>query len=166
MSSSVMGETNMPTEAMIKLMAPDGYYSYLGIQKSAKGEVDEDVIKKNYRKLSLRHHPDKGGNADTFRVLNRAQKVLKTPKLREQYGTSIKTKMKSQCILFEASTLTKLQQTNADILGLDLDDDEEHTQDDDATDQNQPPTTSQGIVHEMASTTLTYVLQMGVRTSK
>ena len=78
----------MPTEAMIKLMAPDGYYSYLGIQKSAKGEVDEDVIKKNYRKLSLRHHPDKGGDADTFRVLNRAQKVLKTPKLREQYGTS------------------------------------------------------------------------------
>jgi curved DNA-binding protein CbpA len=71
-------------------------------------------------------------------LLNRAQKVLKSPKLRQQY----------------------------DILGLDLDDDEEHRNDDDTTPEGQDtPITSQGIVHDMASTALTTVLQMAVRTS-
>lgn len=74
----------------------------------------------------------------SFRLLNRAQKVLKTPKLRQQY----------------------------DILGLDLDDDDEHHGDDDATkDSGDQPTTSQGIVHDMASMVLTTILQLGVRTS-
>jgi len=124
-----------PSEGLVQLLAPDGYYAYLKIPK--KEIIDEDAIKKNYRKLSLKHHPDKpGGDAETFRVLNRAQKVLASPKLRQQY----------------------------DILGLDLDDDEdEHPA---ATETDEPPTTSQGIVHEIASMALTTVLQMGVRTRK
>jgi curved DNA-binding protein CbpA len=126
-----------PSEAMMQLLAPDGYYVYLGIPKGP--EVDEEVIKKNYRKLSLKHHPDKrGGDADTFRLLNRAQKVLAAPKLRQQY----------------------------DILGLDLDDDDENanTTSDSADDDQDQQTTSQGIVQEIASMALTTVLQMGVRT--
>jgi hypothetical protein len=123
----------------MQLLAPDGYYVYLGIPKgtSEKAEVDADAIKKNYRKLSLKHHPDKrGGDAQTFRVLNRAQKVLANPKLRQQY----------------------------DILGLDLDDDDEHQGSDDQQEGEDQPTTSQGIVHEIASMALTTILQMGVRT--
>ena len=125
---------------MMELMAPDGYYRYLGIPKREMG-VDEDVIKKNYRKLSLKHHPDRpNGDAGTFRMLNRAQKVLTSPKLREQY----------------------------DILGIDLDDDDddENRTGGNATDggDDQEQTTSQGIVHEIASMALTTVLQMGVRT--
>ena len=65
MSSSGSSESDKPSEAMMKLLAPDGYYAYLGIPKSATSEPDEDLIKKNYRKLSLKHHPDKGGDADT-----------------------------------------------------------------------------------------------------
>ena len=65
---------------------------------TAATEVDHDQVKKNYRRLSLRHHPDRpGGDVDTFRVLNRAKRVLTNPKLRKQY----------------------------DLLGLDLDDDDE-----------------------------------------
>jgi hypothetical protein len=74
----------------------------------------------------------------SFRLLNRAQKVLKTPKLRRQY----------------------------DILGVDLDDDEEHRDDDENAVGGDQPTTSQGIVHDMASMALTSVLQIGVRTSR
>ena len=133
-----------PSDAMIQLLSPDGYYKYLNIPKPSAtgiGEVDEDMIKKNYRKLSLKHHPDKkGGDAETFRVLKRAQTVLSNAKLRQQY----------------------------DILGLDLDDDEEHRQDGDddpkADPSNPAPTTSQGIVHEIAGMALTAVLHMGVRT--
>ena len=141
-----------PTDAMMELLAPDGYYTYLGISKT--GEVDPDVIKKNYRKLSLKHHPDKrGGDADTFRLLNRAQKVLTTPKLRQQY----------------------------DNLGLDLDDDDDQAMTSTANStteggsggsgnasstsgEDDEQTTSQGIVHEIASMALTTVLQLGVRT--
>lgn len=144
-SSSDASAMAPPTEAMMELMAPDGYYRYLGIPKGVDG-VDEDVIKKNYRKLSLKHHPDRpNGDASTFRVLNRAQKVLTSQKLRQQY----------------------------DILGIDLDDDDEHTATaatagsnngtDDSNDDTEQ-TTSQGIVHEIASMALTTVLQMGVRT--
>ena len=134
----------------MKLLAPDGYYQYLGIPKkpSTDGDknastVDLDMIKKNYRKLSLKHHPDKpGGDAETFRVLNRAHKVLSHTKLRQQY----------------------------DILGMDLDDDEhEHemsgggSKSDGNGDDNES-STSQGIVHEIASMALTSVLQLGVKT--
>lgn len=116
---------------MMQLLAPDGYYIYLGITKSET--LDDDLIKKNYRKLSLKHHPDRsGGDSETFRMLNRAQTVLTNSKLRQQY----------------------------DILGLDLDDDDNE----DKKDDPDQPTTSQGIVHEIASMALTSVLQMGVRT--
>lgn len=150
-----------PTQAMIVLLAPDGYYAYLGVPKpnnnataaattasgSDGGVVDLELVKKNYRKLSIKHHPDKpGGDADTFRMLKRAQMVLSNPKLRHQY----------------------------DILGLDLDDDDDlnhhHHQDeskdgaDGTGEDGDQQTTSQGIIHEIASMALTAVMQMGVRT--
>jgi preprotein translocase subunit Sec63 len=57
--SSSDGDSDKPSEAMMQLLAPDGYYHYLKIEKSADDKVDEDLIKKNYRKLSLKHHPGK-----------------------------------------------------------------------------------------------------------
>uniref|UniRef100_A0A7R9WYA4 J domain-containing protein n=1 Tax=Craspedostauros australis TaxID=1486917 RepID=A0A7R9WYA4_9STRA len=131
MSSS--SSSTPPTAAMIEMLAPDGYYDYLGIHKAS--EVDEDAVKKAYRKLSLKHHPDKpGGDGETFKVLGRAKKVLSNPKLRQQY----------------------------DVLGLDLDDDEDHKLDDANDDEEQPA--NQGIIHEIASLALTGVLQIGLRT--
>jgi hypothetical protein len=67
------------TSALYQLLSPDGYYTYLGLEKpvvkSATGfsfdhhqDVDKDddefsamieMIHKNYRKLSLKHHPDR-----------------------------------------------------------------------------------------------------------
>jgi DnaJ domain len=166
------------SDALLELLAPDGYYSYLGIRKpsinaalsSQSGNnstssddsstntsqtqkvFDEDIVKKNYRRLSLKHHPDKpGGDSDTFRLLNRAQRVLLNEKLRQQY----------------------------DILGIDLDDDEnapenQRSEDDNgkgggsssSSDSGDRPSTAQGIVHEIATTILTSIIQLGVRTCK
>lgn len=91
---------------------------------------------------------DTGGDAETFKVLARAYRVLLNPKLREQY----------------------------DILGIDLDDDAAHndngtpppdenghgTHDADASSSS----TAQGIVQEIASMALTSIIQLVVRTGE
>jgi DnaJ domain len=157
-SSSSINKKHVPTEAIMIMLAPDGYYTYLQVPKPSNNESNNyattsttlissetlDLIKKNYRKLSIKHHPDKpGGDVDTFRLLKRAQTVLSSPKLRQQY----------------------------DILGLDLDDDDDDDHEHhhgDTDDKNAEPqtTTSQGIVHEIASMALTAILQLCVRTGE
>jgi len=145
---------DIPSEAMLKILSPDGYYLYLGITKPKTTDsdstptLDEDQIKKNYRRLSLRHHPDRPtGDADTFRVLNRAQKVLLNSKLRQQY----------------------------DLLGLDLDDDEEEQDDDhdnndgDGGDQDggaeaKSSSSADSVMSQIASVTLASIFQVIVRT--
>ncbi|KAL7444720.1 hypothetical protein ACHAXM_010928 [Skeletonema potamos] len=98
-SSSSATVVALPSdEALELLLSPDGYYTYLGIPKpdphrssmnAANNEnstIDLDQVKKNYRRLSLKHHPDrKGGDEETFRTLNRAKIVLSSPKLRREY---------------------------------------------------------------------------------
>ena len=149
------------SEALSTLLSPDGYYTYLNIPKpdlpigpkypGAEPEdnaVDTDLLKKNYRKLSLKHHPDRnGGDPETFRVLTRAKIVLSSPKLRREY----------------------------DLVGLDLDDAEEegehhHDVDADGEDKKKQQnsgesgTKTETVMGHLASATLAGILQMVVRT--
>ncbi|WP_298438467.1 DnaJ C-terminal domain-containing protein [Geobacter sp.] len=66
-------------------MAQKDYYEVLGIKKGAS----EDEIKKAYRKLALKYHPDKNpGNReaeDRFKEINEAYAVLSDPQKRTQY---------------------------------------------------------------------------------
>jgi hypothetical protein len=166
-----MKSSAVPSEALLKLLAPDGYYTYLGIEKvrpmttehdSVVSEIDEELIKKNYRKLSLRHHPDRPtGDADTFRVLNRAQKVLSNPKLRQQY----------------------------DLIGLDLDDEDDdedvrgdshhhqssgrssdengiNSADDGNSSSSSNSNSAESIMSQIASATLASIFQVMIRTGK
>lgn len=60
------------------------YYNILGVKKDAS--VSD--IKKAYRKLAHRYHPDKGGTAEDerrFREVNEAYQVLSDPAKRQQY---------------------------------------------------------------------------------
>ena len=57
------------------------YYSILGISKTA----DKQEIKKAYRKLAGRHHPDKGGDAEQFKKITEAYEVLSDDTKRQQY---------------------------------------------------------------------------------
>ncbi len=62
-------------------MAKD-LYETLGVNKGA----NDDEIKKAYRKLAHKHHPDKtGGNADKFKEINAAYQVLSDKEKRSQY---------------------------------------------------------------------------------
>ena len=56
-------------------------YETLGIEKTA----DEKEIKTAYRKLSLKHHPDRGGDADVFKTVNAAYEILSDPEKRVKY---------------------------------------------------------------------------------
>lgn len=153
-------------EAMEVLLSPDGYYRYLSIPKpqiAAMGlkyqaamkagdrvdenasEIDVDRIKKNYRRLSLRHHPDKpGGDVDTFRILNRAKTVLSNQKLRREY----------------------------DLVGLDLEDDEGEHHDDGSSstgeagesEDDEGKGKTESVMSHLASASLAAVLQVAVRT--
>ena len=67
-------------------MAED-YYQILGIDKKASA----DDIKKAYRKLAVKWHPDKNPNnkaaEDKFKKISEAYAVLSDPEKRKNYDT-------------------------------------------------------------------------------
>jgi molecular chaperone DnaJ len=66
-------------------MAQQDYYAVLGVPASAT----QDEIKKQYRKLAAKHHPDKNPNdpkaADTFKGISEAYQTLGDAEKRKQY---------------------------------------------------------------------------------
>jgi DnaJ family protein A protein 2 len=56
-------------------------YQKLGIEKGASN----DEIKKAYRKLSINHHPDKGGNEEKYKEINHAYEILGDEEKRQVY---------------------------------------------------------------------------------
>lgn len=64
-------------------MAGKDYYKILGIEKNASKED----IKKAFRKLAHKYHPDKGGDEARFKEVNEAYTVLSNDKKRAEYDT-------------------------------------------------------------------------------
>lgn len=66
-------------------MAGKDYYSTLGVAKGAS----EDDLKKAYRKLAMKYHPDRNPNDKTaeekFKDVSEAYDILRDPKKREMY---------------------------------------------------------------------------------
>src|SRR5665213_1382112 len=61
------------------------YYAVLGVSAS----VTQDELKKQYRKLAAKHHPDKNQNdpksAERFKEISEAYQVLGDAEKRKQY---------------------------------------------------------------------------------
>jgi len=59
----------------------EDYYQILGVPENA----DEETIKKAFRELAKKYHPDRGGDAEKFKKIVEAYRVLSDKKLREEY---------------------------------------------------------------------------------
>lgn len=64
-------------------MAAKNYYDILGIDKKAS----KDDVKKAFRRLAQKHHPDKGGDEAKFKEITEAYGVLSDDKKRREYDT-------------------------------------------------------------------------------
>jgi len=58
-------------------------YKILGIDKTAQ----KDDIKKAYRLLAIKNHPDKGGDAEQFKKIVFAYSILSDPEKRKKYDS-------------------------------------------------------------------------------
>jgi len=57
------------------------YYELMGVEKNAT----MDEIKKAFRKLALKNHPDRGGDKEKFQELQNAYEVLSDKEKRDIY---------------------------------------------------------------------------------
>ena len=57
------------------------FYDVLGVQKNAS----EDEIKKAFRKLAVKYHPDNGGDENKFKEISEAYETLSNPDKRREY---------------------------------------------------------------------------------
>jgi DnaJ-class molecular chaperone len=64
----------------------DTHYNSLGVYR----HNTMNVIKKAYRKLALKHHPDKGGNEKKFKNIQAAYETLSNAEEREKYNNELK----------------------------------------------------------------------------
>ncbi len=60
------------------------FYEVLGIERGAS--IDE--IRQAYLRLAKEHHPDKGGNAEKFRLIRMAYETLSDARKRTQYDAT------------------------------------------------------------------------------
>ncbi|PLW13654.1 hypothetical protein PCANC_18426 [Puccinia coronata f. sp. avenae] len=77
-SSRPINNTELPTEDP---WDPKGYYHTLGVSKDA----DIETITKVFRKLSMAHHPDKGGCTEVYQGITAAYSVLSKTESRADY---------------------------------------------------------------------------------
>lgn len=62
-------------------MKMSDYYQTLGVPKGAS----QEEIKKAYRTLAMKHHPDRGGDANKFKEIEEAYRILSDPQKKNQY---------------------------------------------------------------------------------
>lgn len=62
-------------------MAKRDYYEVLGVSKDASA----DEIKKAFRRKAIEHHPDRGGDENSFKEINEAYEILKDTSKRQRY---------------------------------------------------------------------------------
>lgn len=61
------------------------YYSTLGLKKGAS----QEEIKKAYRSMAMKHHPDRGGDEKKFKEISQAYDVLSDPQKKNMVDSGI-----------------------------------------------------------------------------
>ncbi|XP_064096351.1 dnaJ protein homolog 1-like [Macrobrachium nipponense] len=87
------------------------YYKILGISQDASMED----IKRAYRKMALRYHPDKNKSSDAeerFKAISQAYEILSDVKKRECYDQHVKGKMEDEEVPKEGNNKTRFTYTS------------------------------------------------------
>jgi curved DNA-binding protein len=61
------------------------YYSTLGLNKGATNEE----IKKAYRSMAMKHHPDRGGDEQRFKEIEEAYRTLSDPQKKQMFDMGV-----------------------------------------------------------------------------
>ncbi|GAA6029700.1 hypothetical protein JCM8097_001008 [Rhodosporidiobolus ruineniae] len=81
-SDRVVLERLQKAQRLLKQSKSKDYYKVLGVARDA----DAKTIKRAYRKMTLKSHPDKeGGSEEKMAALNEAYEVLSNPELRARF---------------------------------------------------------------------------------
>ncbi|XP_064095245.1 dnaJ homolog subfamily B member 4-like [Macrobrachium nipponense] len=87
------------------------YYKILGISQDASMED----IKRAYRKMALRYHPDKNKSSDAeerFKAISQAYEILSDVKKRECYDQHVKGKMEDEEVPNRGNNKTRFTYTS------------------------------------------------------
>ena len=91
------------------------YYSILGVPKTAS----QEEIRKAYKKMSMQHHPDRGGNEEVFKQVNEAYQTLGNETKRQEYDNPQQHMNYDNAYGFDdmfSSMFRQRRQRNKDIL--------------------------------------------------
>lgn len=61
------------------------YYATLGLKRGAS----QDEIKKAYRSMAMKHHPDRGGDEKKFKEISAAYDVLSNPEKKQMFDAGV-----------------------------------------------------------------------------
>lgn len=64
------------------------YYEFFNLPNF---EADQDKIKRAYRSMALKHHPDRGGSLESMKNVNEVFRVLSTKK--DEYDKHLRNKL-------------------------------------------------------------------------
>ena len=69
-------DPDAPADATPPGLDQDEFYERLGLDAAKKHELTDKDLKRAYRKATLKHHPDKGGDPDAFQAVHEAYEII------------------------------------------------------------------------------------------